>query len=201
MIAPASNHPGVPGADDNAEAGAVDGDTTVDNYRGGSVNVDIRKAGQVVVAVCLVGLAVLGVILTVAGINSNNQIDNLKHNGVPVAVRVTGCLGLIGGTGQSGAGFTCTGAYTFDGRLYHQNIPGLAFHKPGTTIRGIVVPSDPALLSTPGELARQHASWTVFIIPGLLLLVVVAVLVIVLIRRSGRSAPSDRAGTAPVVSR
>jgi hypothetical protein len=199
MIAPESNHPGTPGAADgagSAESREVGIEGPVDNYRGGTVNVDIRKAGQVVIGVCLVALTVLGLILLIAAVNNNNQINNLKDNGVPVAVTVTGCEGLIGGTGQSTAGFSCTGSYRLDGTPYHQNIPGLAFHRPGTTIRGVAVPGDPKLLSTPDQLARQHASLTAFVIPGLLLLVVVVALVILLLRRSGRSASSGPDGTA-----
>ena len=202
MIAPESHHPGTAGS----AAGGGGGDERqndgseqpVDNYRGGTVNVDMRKAGRAVVAVCLVALTVLGAILLVAAIDNNNQITNLKDNGVPVAVKVTGCLGLIGGTGQSAAGFSCTGTYTLDGTQYHQNIPGLAFHTPGTMIRGVVVPSDPKLLSTPDQLARQQASWTAFTVPGLLLLVVVVVLVVLFLRRPQRSPPSGPDGTALV---
>ncbi len=189
MIAPESNHPATPGAPD-------EDDQPIDNYRGGTVNVDKRKATQIVVGVTLVALTVLGVILLIAAISNNNQIDNLKDNGVTVPVKVTGCLGLIGGTGQSLAGFSCSGTYTVDGTVYHQNIPGLAFHKPGTTIRGVVVPSDPKLLSTPDQLARQQASWTAYIIPGILLLVVVVVLLIVFFRRRERRAPSHPDGNA-----
>jgi hypothetical protein len=189
MIAPESNHPGTAGDG---------GDQPIDNYRGGTVNVDVRKAGRVVMAVCLVALTVLGVVLLIAAVNNNSQISNLKDNGVPVAVKVTGCLGLIGGTGQSAAGFSCTGTYTLDGTQYHQNIPGLTFHPPGTTIRGVVVPSNPKLLSTPDQLARQQASWTAFIIPGLLLLVVVVVLVAVFLRRRPRSSSPGPDGTAAV---
>jgi hypothetical protein len=191
MIAPESNYPATPGGAD----GQKDDDPIVDNYRGGTVNVDKRKAAQVVIAVTLVALTVLGVVLLIAAINNNNQIDNLKDNGITVPVKVTGCLGLIGGTGQSLAGFSCSGTYAVGGTVYHQNIPGLAFHKPGTTIRGVVVPSDPKLLSTPDQLAGQQASWTAFIIPGLLLLVVVVVLLVVFLRRPGRSASSRPDGT------
>jgi hypothetical protein len=189
MTAPEPNHPAAPGAPD-------EDDRLVDNYRGGTVNVDRRKAAQVVIGVTLVALTVLGVVLLIAAISNNNQIDSLKDNGVTVPVKVTGCLGLIGGTGQSLAGYSCSGTYTVGGTVYHQNIPGLAFHKPGTTIRGVVVPSDPKLLTTPDQLARQRASWTAFIIPGLLLLVVVVVLLIVFLRRPGRSVSARPDGTA-----
>lgn len=196
MIAPESNHPGTAGDGAGDQRRDDDGDQPIDNYRGGTVNVDVRKAGRVVMAVCLVALTVLGVILLIAAVNNNSQISNLKDNGVPVAVKVTGCLGLIGGTGQSAAGYSCSGTYTLDGTQYHQNIPGLTFHTPGSTIRGVVVPSNPKLLSTPDQLARQQASWTAFIIPGLLLLVVVVVLVAVFLRRRPRSLSPGPDGTA-----
>ncbi len=76
---------------------------------------DVRRAGQVVVAVCLLALAVTGGILLVAGVRNNDQIDSLRHHGVPVAVTVDGCLGLMGGTGAQVAGYSCTGTYILDG--------------------------------------------------------------------------------------
>jgi hypothetical protein len=155
----------------------------------------------VVVGVCLVALTVTGVVLLIAAINNNSQINSLRHSGVPVTVSVTNCMGLMGGTGQSSAGYSCDGTYSLDGTVYRQAIPGLAFHATGTTVQGVAVPGDPKLLSTPDLIARQHASWTPFIIPGLLLLVVVAVLVTVYLRRSGSSRASAPDGAAAVEPR
>lgn len=183
MTAPEPHPPGA----DGVSAPAPADDQSVTPLRGGTVNVDVRRAGQWVVGVVLVALTVTAVILLAAGIQNNSQINSLRDHGVPVAVSVTGCLGLMGGTGQQAAGYSCSGTYTLDGVRYHQVIPGLVFHAPGSTVRGIAVPDDPRLLTTPDQLARQHASWTAFIVPGLLLVLVAVVLVLLLVRRSHRS--------------
>ena len=178
-------------ADDDGERS----EEPVTTLRGATVDVDIRRAGQVVVAVGLAALAVTGIVLLIAGIQNNSQVNDLRQHGIPVTVTVTGCRGLIGGTGAQVAGYSCTGTYSVNGTQYRQSIPGLAFHAPGSTIRGVAVPGDPKLLSTPDQLGHQHASWRVFIIPGLLLFVVVAVGAL-LVRR--RSTASRRTGTVAV---
>jgi hypothetical protein len=197
MIAPESNH-----VDDPHPAGELPAedegprsDQPVTTLRGATVDVDIRRAGQVVVGICLTALAITGIVLLIAGIQNNSQVNDLRQHGIPVTVTVTVCRGLIGGTGAQVAGYSCTGTYTVDGTQYRQSIPGLAFHTPGSTIRGVAVPGDPRLLSTPDQLGRQHASWRVFIIPGVLLSVVVAVSAL-LVRR--RATASRRAGTVAV---
>jgi hypothetical protein len=188
MIAPESHPPDpVPGA--GGTGGEAPPDQPVTTLRGASVDVDMRGAGRVVLVVCLVALTVIGVILLIAGIHNNDQANSLKRGGVPVTVTVTHCLGLIGGTGAQGAGYSCTGTYRFDGRQYHQAIPGLAFHAQGSSLRGVVAPGDPELLSTPGQLAHQHASWRVFILPALLLLAAVVVTGILILRRSRAAVP------------
>jgi hypothetical protein len=163
--------------------GEAQSDRPVTTLRGATVDVDIRRTGRVVLVVCLVALTVVGLVLLIAGIRNNDQANSLRQRGVPVTVTVTHCLGLIGGTGAQGAGYSCTGTYVLDGQLYHQAIPGLAFHAVGSTLPGVAVPGDPKLLSTPSQLALQHASWRVFILPGILLLVVVAVTGFLILRR------------------
>jgi hypothetical protein len=143
----------------------------VTKLRGAGVDIDPRRAGRAVVAVCLLALAVVAVILLIAGLEKNAQSDSLHKHGVPVAVTVDSCLGLLGGSGSNPAGYACKGTYTFGGHLYRQNIPGAGELRAGTVIRGIIVPTDPGLLSTPALVADQHASWRVFIAPVILLVV------------------------------
>jgi hypothetical protein len=173
-------------------------DQPVTTLRGAQVNVDMRRAGRVVLGGCLVALVAAGAILLVAGIHSNGQITELRQHGVPVTATVTGCAGLMGGTGAQSAGYSCTATYTLDGAKYHQAIPGLAFHATGTKLAGVAVPGDPKLFSTPGQAAARRASWRVLIIPGLLL--VVAVVVGVLWFR-GRSSTRRGDGSAAVGAR
>ena len=197
MIAPGSDH------SDNPSGRPVPNqrdDGPVTAHRGGTVNVDPRRANQVVLGIVLTTVAVIGVVLLVAGIQNNGQINSLRNNGVPVTVTVGTCLGLMGGTGQNSAGYSCTGTYTLGGTLYRQAIPGIAFHAPGSAVPGIAVPDDPKLLTTPDQLARQHASWTAFIVPGLLLAFVGATVVLLIVGRRGRPAravPDGNVDTGP----
>jgi hypothetical protein len=186
MIAPESNHPDVP------DMPAGDGDRPdqpVTRLRGATVDVDIRRTGRVVVGICLVTLVVLAVVFLVAGLHTNGQINRLRHEGVPVRVTVTHCSGLIGGTGSQNAGYVCTGTYVVNGTRYLQTIPGTKlFYAIGSTFQGVVVPSDPKLLSTPAQVAAQHASASVFVLPAVLILLAAAWVAALLVLRRRRSA-------------
>jgi hypothetical protein len=172
-------------------------DGPLTNLRGAGVDADIRRVGQVVVGICLVGVAVLAAIMLVAGFQKNAQINSLRNNGVPVQIRVAGCMGLLGGSGSNAAGYDCRGTFTLDGRTYTENLPGNSLLVPGTTLRGVSVPGDPALVSTPSAVAAQHPSWTVFAIPVILLVLLAAILGVLFVRRRRvRRAPrADRIRT------
>ena len=161
-------------------------DRPVTRLRGATVDVDPRRAKQLVLVVCLVALAVVAVILLIAGVQKNDQADNLQQHGVEVNVTVDGCLGLLGGSGSNGAGFACKGTYTFDGRQYRQSIPGNAQRIPGSVIRGVIVADDPTLLSTPALVAESPSSSTVFIAPAILFAVLVLALVVLAVARHHR---------------
>ena len=118
-------------------------DRPVTTLRGASVDVDPRRALRLVVAVCLVALTLVAVVLLVAGANKNSQSVSLHDHGVPVSVTVTGCLGLLGGSGSNGAGYACKGSYTFNGHRYVQAIPGTTLLHPGDVIPGVIVPDRP----------------------------------------------------------
>lgn len=139
--------------------------------RGASVEVDVRRAGRVVVAICLVALAATVIVLFVAGIQKNAQITLLRQHGVAVEVTVSGCLGLMGGSGSNLAGYECKGTFTLAGRRYSEPIPGSVLYSPGTRLQAVAVPEDPALLSTLHALATEHTSWRVFILPTVLLVI------------------------------
>jgi hypothetical protein len=159
----------------------------ISTLRGAGVDVDIRRAGRVAVIVCLVALAVSVVVLFTAGVQKNAQINRLRQHGVPVEVTVSGCLGLLGGSGSNAAGYSCRGSFTLDGRRYSDAIPGNTFYRPQQSVRAITDPDNPALLSTAAIVAGERASWTVFALPGTLLVVLALLVAVVLRRRRSRS--------------
>ncbi len=150
--------------------------------RGAGVQVDAARIKYVAAVLGLVVvMAVAGVVL-VAGIRKNNQIDTLRANSVPVELTVTRCLALIGGTGQSPAGFECTGTYVYQGHTYSEGVPGTQNLPVGSTVHGIVAPSDPALFSTSQTVAAEHASVARVVLPAVVLAVAIGACVWVVVR-------------------
>ena len=141
--------------------------------RGATVDVDMHRAGRVVAGLCVLALATTGLVLLAAGVQKNAQITRLHQQGVAVEATVTRCIGLMGGSGSDAAGYECTATFTLNRRRYNDAIPGNTLFAPGTSLRAIVVPGDPALLSTPRALATEHSSWRVFILPAALLVLLV----------------------------
>jgi hypothetical protein len=184
MTTPNGTHPRSGGAPTD-DIGSPEGPATT--LRGAPVELNVRTVGRVTVSVLLAGLLALAAILFVAGAQKNSQINTLRTHGVSVEATVSGCLGLLGGSGSNGAGYTCRASFTFDGRQYNEAIPDNSLHRPGTTVRLVTVPDDPSLISTPGAVASDQASAGVYLVPALLLGVLVVLVGGLLIRRKGRS--------------
>jgi hypothetical protein len=176
-------------------AAVSESDARVAPLRGAAVQIDGRRVARILVGVVLATLAVLVVAFTVVGIHKNQQINQLRHDGVPVTFTVAGCLGLLGGSGSNAAGYSCHGTYVLDGHHYSERLPGAAFHAPGTRVRVVAVPDDPALVSPVSIVGAEHASWTVFVLPAVLFVVLVLVgSTVLLVRR--RQVP-ERAKETP----
>ncbi len=151
--------------------------------RGAGVNIDVRKTGRVVVAICLLALAVVTLVLFVAGLHKNAQINTLRQHGVAVQVTVSECLGLLGGSGSNPAGYACQGTFTLDGRHYRESIPGNVLRRPGTKVRAVAVAGDPPLVSTAHAVDSERASASVFVVPAVLLAVLVILIGALVIKR------------------
>lgn len=171
-------------------------DEALSTLRGAGVDVDVRRLGRVFVAACLVALAVLTAVLFVAGADKNAQITDLHQHGVAVRVTVSSCLGLLGGSGSNGAGYACKGTFTLDGHRYTEAIPGNSLYPPGAKIRAVAVPGSPPLLSTARAVHSERASWRVFVVPTVLLLVLVLGVGFLVLRRR-RPARSGDGAAAP----
>ena len=171
---------------------APDSGDRVAPLRGAGVQISGRQVARVLLGTMLATLAVLVVVFTLTGFHNNQQIDELQNQGVPVAVTVTTCQGLLGGSGSNAAGYTCRGTYEIGGHRYNETLPGTSLHAPGALVRAVAVPSDPRLVSPVSVVADEHASTSVYILPAVLFVVLVVVLVLVGLRRhstGGRSAP------------
>ncbi len=129
--------------------------------RGAPVAVDSRRATRLVVTFCLAALGLAVVSLFVAGINKNAQVTLLRQHGVRVEVTVTGCRGLLGGSGSNAVGATCRGTFVLDGRSYSDTIPGDTLRGPGTTLRLVTAESDPGVVATVHQAETEHASWRI----------------------------------------
>lgn len=170
----------------------------VSTLRGAGVDINVRIVGRVALGVCLATLAVLVVVFSVAGAQKNAEITRLRTHGVRVEVTVSGCLGLLGGSGSNGAGYACRGTFALAGHRHEVAIPGNTLYRPGSTIPMVSTPGDPALVGLVGTVATERASAGVFLVPGLLLAVLVALVGGVLIRRRRtQSGARRRSGEPP----
>lgn len=151
--------------------------------RGPGVNVDRRRLGWIVISLVLTALAVTSAALFAVGAHQNSQIDQLHSQGVPIEAKVTGCLGLLGGSGSNAAGYDCQITYVLAGHRYNEPVPGQSLRHPGSTVRVVVAAGDPALLATANGLAGEHASWHVFILPVVLLALLAGGIAVVVVRR------------------
>jgi hypothetical protein len=161
--------------------------------RGNGVDIDIHRVGQVIVGLCVVTLAVLVIVFSIAGAHNNDQVNRLRHDGVPVTIVVSGCIGLLGGSGSNDAGYSCKGTFTMNGRSHTESIPGITFHAPGSSVQAVVVPGDPALLSPVAILKNEHASARVFILPIILFVGLVLLVGAIVLRRRHRHATAPAA--------
>lgn len=183
--------------DESRPAAPTGGEGRIGTLRGASARVDPRRLVQGTLAVVVATLLVFIVVLTAAGVHTNQQYDELHSEGVPVTVTVTKCLGLLGGTGSNLVGYSCRGSYMLDGHRYEETIPGNSYHHPGATIPAIAVPGNPRLVSPVSLVATQHSSASVFIVPALLTAVLLALVAVVTVRRRShrRHAGTSKAAT------
>jgi hypothetical protein len=178
-----------------SSAGAAEREVSEENgrvgtLRGATVSFNPRRLVQVAVGLVLAALAVTAIVLTVAGFHSNDQINRLQTQGQPVTVTVTGCLGLLGGSGSNGAGYACNATYQVDGHVYHEPLPGSTFYRPGAKVAAIAVAGDPALVSPVAIVNSQQASNGVFVAPIVLGVSLFALIALLVLRNRPRRRPT-----------
>ncbi len=88
-------------------------------------------------------LVALAVVNVVSVSNDGQREQRLRLHGLSVTVRVTNCVGNLGGSGSTGAGYHCTGRYTVEGASYAETVVGQStFLAPGREIAGTVDPTN-----------------------------------------------------------
>lgn len=175
------------------DAGRRDADQPATVLRGAAVAVDARRVVRFLAVLGLVSLAVAASLLFWEGARHNSQVTRLRADGVPVTVTVTGCRGLMGGSGSNLVGYECQGTFASGGRTWSETLPGSDLHGAGETVRLVTVPGDPTLLAWPAQVRSQRATWTVFVVPSVLVAAFLALLAGVV-----RTAPRRRSAGALV---
>lgn len=142
--------------------------------RGAAVAVDPRRVGAVALVLCVTALAVSGVVLLAAGARRNSQIDALKTDGSTISSTVTSCIGELGGSGSNLASYSCRVTYRVAQHRYDAALPGSGLSAPRSKVTIVIDQANPTLISTPGILATEHASASVFALPIALLVCALA---------------------------
>lgn len=127
--------------------------------------------GRILLAICLVGLAVSVVVLFIAGVHQNDQISSLKSNGVHVEETVTGCMGQVAGSGSNIVGYQCRGTISLNGKTYNDPVPGSVSRDTGSKVLVVADSTDPTLVASVSQVATENASSSVYVVPSVLLAV------------------------------
>ena len=100
----------------------------------------------------------------------NAQITRLRNQAVPVEVTVSGCIGLMGGSGSNVAGYACRGEFTLAGHRYREAIPGTRSLSRNENPSGRSAAGPGTRVNTPVLLLEpEQASEKVFLLPAVLL--------------------------------
>jgi len=160
---------------------------SVATLRGAPVEVNTRQVIRIVTALIVVTLAVLSVTFFLSGLHRNTDVANLRLHGVSVSVTVTTCTGELGGSGSNLADYRCVGTFILNGQRFHDTILGQVFRATGSKAEFVTAKNSPGLLATSREVRSEDASWSVFIVPFVLLVVLIAFVSVVVRRRTRRT--------------
>lgn len=130
--------------------------------------VSARSVGAAAGGLCVAMALTLCGVLTAAGVAQNSRTADLQHHGVSVVVKVTSCLGQLGGSGSNPVGYTCTGTFRLDGHRYAATLPGSGLHPLGSLVAEMTPAEAPGPLATAASVRTASTSGRVFIAPSVL---------------------------------
>jgi uncharacterized integral membrane protein len=158
--------------------------------RGAPVEVNTRRVSQIVSILIIAILTVLTVTFFLSGVHRNSDVSNLQRHGTSISVTVTTCTGELGGSGSTLADYRCEGTFTLNGQRFHDTIPGHVFRPTGSTAVFVTSKNNPSLLATSLEVRDDTTTWSVFIVPFVLLAILIVFVAFVTRRRARRSVVS-----------
>lgn len=159
--------------------------------RGGTVDVDSRRVGRIIVTLVLVALAVMVVVLSIAGYTKNANVTSLRTDGVRVEVTVRTCEGQLGGSGSNAAAYRCIGTFVLAHRRVDVTLPGSEFRTPGTSVLLVAARNDPGIVATVAEARGERTSLDVYLLPSVLFILLVALVAVLIVKRRPSSTDVD----------
>lgn len=169
--------------------------------RGATGKFERRQAIRVAAGLWLGLLVVLLVVLSVTAFGDASRRSHLQSNGLPVTVRVTNCLAVASGTGETVSGAMCRGTYTLAGRTREGLVHGMPGTLPaGATVAALVDPAHPSTLSTTRSVTGGRSSWEAFIPAAVTGLILLASLAAIAVRARRRVPLSLIPSAAPMAS-
>jgi hypothetical protein len=135
----------------------------------------VLRAAAVTVLAALLATAVA---LFVGAAHGSSVRSTLKHRGVTVTATVTGCLGLVGGTGVVPTSFECHAAVRLNGHRYVDELRGTSSRfEVDQAVPAVIDPEHPSVLYTAASVASTRARWHSYLTAIVLLAVTVALAV------------------------
>jgi len=114
----------------------------------------------------IVLIAVVALLIAQVGYSNNARIARLHHSGINLSARVLGCEGNIGGSGSTSAGFTCRGAYAYEGQHFSERIDGtFNFLSTGSHVSVVMDPAHHNEVILASALAPMRTTLTPYVVP------------------------------------
>jgi hypothetical protein len=130
---------------------------------GGGLPTSTGRVLRVVLATIVISLLGVTIGLAIEAAHHQSRTQRLHDHGVPVTITVTGCLGLVSGTGITPSTYICHGSFTLDGRRYDEPIhesPDLL--TVGHHFAGVDDAGSPSDLTLAGSVGSAQSTWQIY---------------------------------------
>lgn len=146
--------------------------------RGATVSLDGRRFGRILLALISCAVAATAGVLLVNAHARNAAIDRLRNGGLPVQVRLSDCLGLMGGSGSTPVGYRCVATYSIGATTYRSHISADGAAPASGRLSAVADPQDRGSITPAATLAAERPSAGGYVLPTALLVCLLAGLVL-----------------------